>query len=106
MVRGGADHSYGIEVARMAGLPPELLDRSKQILNQLEQQELEVGDVVERIQPYVAEQFMESQMSLFGMPADPRLEEMKNILTTLDPNSTTPIDALLLLTRLHQSLSE
>lgn len=106
MVRGGADHSYGIEVARMAGLPPALLDRSKQILTQLEQQDLEVGDVAERIQPFVAEQFMESQMSLFGMPMDPRLEEMKNILISLDPNSTTPIDALLLLTRLHQKLSE
>lgn len=106
MVRGGADHSYGIEVARMAGLPPALLDRSKQILTQLEQQDLEVGDAHERIQPFVAEQFMESQMSLFGTPVDPRLEEMKNILTSLDPNSTTPLDALLLLTRLHQKLSE
>ncbi len=106
MVRGGADHSYGIEVARMAGLPPALLDRSRQILNQLEQQDLEVGEVSERIQPYVADQFTASQMSLFGLPPDPRLEEMKGIITSLDPNSTTPMDALLLLTRLHQKLSE
>jgi len=104
MVRGGADHSYGIEVARMAGLPSALLDRSRQILNQLEQQELEVGDAADRIQPYAPEQFTMPQMSLFVNEPDPVMEEISTVLSTLDPNSTTPMDALLLLTRLHQKI--
>jgi DNA mismatch repair protein MutS len=40
IVRGGADKSYGIQVARLAGLPPQIIARAKEILSNLEQSEL------------------------------------------------------------------
>ena len=40
IVKGGADKSYGIQVARLAGLPPEIIARAKEILSNLEQHEL------------------------------------------------------------------
>jgi len=108
LVRGGADHSYGIEVARMAGLPADMLDRSRQILNQLEMQDLEVDrvDLVKDIGPGLASTDDTVQMSLFVAEADPRQQEVADILAALDPESMTPIDALLLLSRLHRKLNE
>ena len=44
LAAGGADHSYGIEVARMAGLPNEVINRAKAILHHLESQELAVNE--------------------------------------------------------------
>jgi len=44
LIRGGADHSYGIEVARMAGLPDAVIARAREVLHNLESQHLEVGD--------------------------------------------------------------
>lgn len=106
MVRGGADHSYGIEVARMAGLPANLLDRSRQILNQLENQALEVTSTAERVSHVPSGRISEPQMSLFQEPIDPRLEEIGELISTLNPDEMTPMDALLLLSRLHQKLNE
>ena len=108
LVRGGADHSYGIEVARMAGLPADMLDRSRQILNQLEMQDLEVDRVnlVKDTPLGLAPADDAVQMSLFVTEADPRQQEVAEILAALDPESMTPIDALLLLSRLHRKLNE
>jgi DNA mismatch repair protein MutS len=67
IVAGGADKSYGIQVARLAGLPPEVVDRAKEILANLEEGEL--GDTG---QPKIAKQRIrkgktdKAQMSLFG----------------------------------------
>ena len=106
MVRGGADHSYGIEVARMAGLPGTLLDRSRQILTQLENQALEVKSSNEKVSMVHPEHFTQPQMSLFQAPIDPKLEEIGALLAALNPEEMTPIDALLLLSRLHQKVNE
>jgi DNA mismatch repair protein MutS len=105
LVRGGADHSYGIEVARMAGLPAEVLDRSREILNQLEQQELEIRKEGGRTvsEPRVRLE-QGPQMSLFVSEPDPLLEEIRDAIAAIDPDEMTPIDALLLLSRLHQKL--
>lgn len=107
LVRGGADHSYGIEVARMAGLPADVLVRSREILTQLEQQELEIRNeggraVPERTVP------LESgpQMSLFVAEPDPALQELWDAVQSVDPDAMTPIDALLLLSRLHAKTKE
>ncbi len=105
LVRGGADHSYGIEVARMAGLPAEVLDRSREILNQLEQQELEIRKEGGRTvsEPRVRLE-QGPQMSLFVSEPDPLLEEIRDAIAAINPDEMTPIDALLLLSRLHQKL--
>ena len=110
LVRGGADHSYGIQVANMAGLPKELIQRAQVILEELEGQRLEIQDSSEniaqtkvrkdagkhlsnKVQP-LAET---DQMSLFTVATDPVLEEIRNKLEAIDPNKLSPMQALLLI---------
>jgi DNA mismatch repair protein MutS len=92
VVPGFADHSYGIQVAQMAGLPDEVTERAKKILSNLEGSELTLHDdsksqkkkVKGRIAP------SEVQLTLFEMRDDPLREEIKNI----DIDKITPIEAL------------
>lgn len=110
LIAGGADHSYGIEVARMAGLPEPVIQRAKEILNHLESQHLVIDDAssgdgvsgrtaqvksLPEVEPSPA-----FQMSLFS--ADPQSEEIKKKLATIDPNRMTPIEALLALAELKR----
>ncbi len=81
IVRGGADDSYGIEVAKLSGLPSGIIDRAKQILKQVEAD----GIVVNR-----KEVAAESQLPLEMREASALLEELK----ALDVNTLTPIEAM------------
>ena len=86
---GFADHSYGIHVAKMAGLPDEVTDRARAILKNLEGSDLSVheesgGKNKGRIRPG------EIQMSLFEMKDDPLRDE----ISRLDIDTMTPLDAL------------
>ncbi len=102
MVPGGADHSYGIEVARMAGLPGPLLKRSRVILNELENK-----------RPAPVPMAAEPQMNLFapGMaPAvsglNPWEEDVLDGLRRLDVDMTTPLEALQRLAEFKKKLSD
>ncbi len=107
LVRGGADHSYGIEVARMAGLPADVLDRSREILTQLEQQELEIRNEGGRTVPPRAPSIEDGpQMSLFVAEPDPAMQEVWDAIRSVNPDDMTPLDALLLLSRLHQKAGD
>lgn len=121
LVAGGADHSYGIEVARMAGLPEPVIRRAREVLRHLEGQPLEVGsadmlvetessgsasgDGLPRTQPTAHIAAVESdpqfQMSLFSAP-DPAWERIREALEPVDPNRLTPIEALLKLSELRR----
>ena len=91
LVRGAADHSYGIEVAHMAGLPSKLLQRAKIILQELESQET----VSREISPGIES----AQITLFDEPEpDPLRDRLKEI----DPDKITPMQALLLLAELKE----
>ncbi|MCL6451552.1 MAG: ATP-binding cassette domain-containing protein [Acetobacteraceae bacterium] len=98
IVRGGSDRSYGIHVARLAGLPPEVVHRAREVLLSLESQEGagqgEGPAPGRRPHPY-------RQLALFEPQSHPVLEELRalNIL------STTPLEALNLLHRLKEKLS-
>ena len=85
---GGTDKSYGVQVARMAGLPPSVVERAKRILMQLEK-----AGGAPRIETTTAT----LQMTLFEAAIHPVVEEMQSI----DPNRLSPIEALQLLARLH-----
>lgn len=92
IVPGGTDDSYGIYVAKLAGIPPEVIHRSKQILTQLELQ----ANLKERLKGGPGS---EEQLSLFSgkTPApqpDPRFERIKSSLEGIDINSLTPLEAL------------
>ena len=93
LIPGTADHSYGIEVARMAGLPQTLLKRARNVLRGLEAQQLMAGHVpADDGQPSL----------IFDEPVSNPVQER---LMAIDPNNLTPMDALLLIAEL-KSLSE
>ncbi len=99
LVPGGASRSYGIEVAKLAGLPTEVLRRAREILKNLEAMEVDEGGHaalardgarLRRADP--------GQLGLFGASApDPALEALRNDLAGIDPDALRPIDALNLL---------
>ncbi|HET6568876.1 MAG TPA: DNA mismatch repair protein MutS [Rhodothermales bacterium] len=116
LVPGGADHSYGIEVARMAGLPEPVVARAREILHHLESQQLSAGAptggdgvTAPAARAAVVPQLEDAalfQPSLFGPEPDPAAEELKAMLRDVDPNRMTPISALLKLAELKRILGE
>ncbi|MBI3110795.1 MAG: DNA mismatch repair protein MutS [Ignavibacteriales bacterium] len=86
VVQGFADHSYGIQVAQMAGLPEEVTDRAKRILENLESSELQVNgrQTKGRIPP------PDVQMTLFEVKDDRLREELRRI----DLETMTPLEAM------------
>ncbi len=117
---GTADHSYGIQVAQMAGLPEEVTSRAKEIMAQLESasEGKPIGGVEEGLLqasapaddgPRVARadsnaiSRRDAQVSLFEISApDPKLEELRERIATLDVNSLTPLQAMVELEKLQK----
>jgi DNA mismatch repair protein MutS len=97
IVPGGTDKSYGIHVARLAGLPRKVIERAKDILNALEE-----GCIrEERLpRPEGAAAQGPQQLSLFETRPDPVVEELKR----LDPDRMTPLEALQKLKELKERI--
>lgn len=116
LVRGGADHSYGIQVADMAGLPSIVIERAKEILKNLESHSLDVTDsngtleegakkkavAAKKAAKNMDKQEQIEQMSLFQTQLDPRIEQLIDKLDASDPNRMTPIESLMLLSELKK----
>ncbi len=91
LVAGGSEHSFGIHVARMAGMPQSVVKRAEEILVQLEksqkqkQFEKPMNDIVEKHEGY--------QLSFFQLE-DPVLKRIRDEIVGLDLNNLTPLDAL------------
>lgn len=98
LVAGGSEHSFGIHVAQMAGMPNAIVIRANEILKHLEKEKLSDSDK-ERLAEMPTQQF---QMNLFE--ADPRMERMLEILRNVDINSTSPVEALLKLNEMKDVL--
>jgi DNA mismatch repair protein MutS len=98
IVAGRSDRSYGIQVARLAGLPASVIQRAREILAALERDELVRGG-----RPSVSGTPSEPQrqLGLFQAPADDRLRER---LRAIDVDATTPLEALTLLAELKQQI--
>jgi DNA mismatch repair protein MutS len=93
IVPGAADKSYGIHVARLAGVPREVVDRSKDILAQLEEEHLDASGRAKIARPHAAAKRTQIQLTLFG--ADhPLVDELRE----LNVDELTPLAAL---QRLH-----
>lgn len=92
LVRGGSEHSFGIHVAKMAGMPKSIVKRSNEILKQLETENRQEGlhsKPVEAITT-AAEGY---QLSFFQLD-DPVLSQVRDEIKNLDVNNLTPIEAL------------
>ncbi|MBW2271693.1 MAG: DNA mismatch repair protein MutS [Deltaproteobacteria bacterium] len=108
LVSGGASRSYGIQVARLAGLPDELIARARQILHNLEEGELDPTGFPRLAEGAPAGPAAGGQLALaLGEPAPrpPEEEEILSQLRELDVNRMTPVDALLLLQSLAGRLA-
>ena len=90
--RGGSEHSFGIHVAEIAGMPPSIVRRASTILKQLEADNAQVGSAGKpNVENVVATDGM--QMSLFQLD-DPVLSQIRNEILHLDIDHLTPMDAL------------
>lgn len=93
--RGGADHSYGIQVAQLAGLPPKVIARSKEILAQLDE-----VDIAKRAKELTTPS---DQLSLFNPnPLNPLIEEIKNINIL----GITPLQSMQILNDLQEKVKK
>jgi DNA mismatch repair protein MutS len=108
LVPGGANRSYGIQVARLAGLPGDVIVRAREILANLEG-----GEFDERGRPRLAGESVTQpvdagQLGLFGGDGapTPAEEETLDALRTLDLDRTTPLEALDVLARLAARLRD
>ena len=92
--------SYGIQVARLAGLPPSVITRARDILSSLEQDELTRGG-----KPALsgAAPAAQQQLGLF-QAASPADEKLKDRIREVDINRTTPLDALRILEELKKEV--
>jgi DNA mismatch repair protein MutS len=99
---GRSDRSYGIQVARLAGLPVSVITRARAILSALEQDELSRGGRPSLSgAPAVAQQ----QLGLFHSPTSEADEQLKERIREIDLNRTTPLEALQLLAELKKDLT-
>lgn len=96
---GGSTHSFGIHVAKMAGMPPSLIERANDILKQLETKHVdeEISDAVKKIAA------PKMQLSIFDAHSE-TFDEIRKILEGIDINRLTPVEALLKLQEIKGKL--
>ena len=100
LVAGGSQHSFGIHVAKMAGMPQPVLQRSKKILKQLEK-----SHSSDALMDKVKDLNSEMQLSFFNLD-DPLLEELKSDILDTDIDLLTPVEALMKLNEIKRKLSK
>ena len=98
LVEGGSGHSFGIHVAQMAGMPNEIIIRANAILKYLEKEKLTDSDK-KKLEEMPVQQV---QMNLFE--SDSRFEKVKDTIRNIDINATSPVEALLKLSELKDTL--
>ena len=108
LVAGGASRSYGIEVAKLAGLPPEVLGRAREVLKNLEAMELDEAGHAQlargRRERTRRAAEPSPQLGLFGAPAHPAAAALLAELEALDVDALRPLDALNLLAGMKKRL--
>ena len=99
LVKGGSAHSFGIHVAKMAGMPQTVILKAQKLLKKLEKEHS--GDALNGIK----QEKDEMQMSFFNLD-DPLLEEIKEEILSLDINTLTPIESLMKLNEIKRMLTK
>lgn len=98
---GGSTHSFGIHVARMAGMPPKLIDRANEILAQLESERNKQHGSVEGALKEL--HTSKVQLSIFDLHTE-TFNEIRSLLESVDINRLTPVEALLKLQEIKNKL--
>ena len=93
IIPGGADDSYGIEVAKLAGIPNSIISRAKEILSELESGKTETVVKTKPVED-------DMQLSFMGVANSPVIEKLESI----DLNTLTPIEAMNLLYELKNMI--
>ena len=115
LVKGGTDHSFGIQVAGMAGLPAVVIDRAREILRNLESHSLDITNsngtlekgaknkqATKEALKQIEKQGIIPQLSLFQTTLDPNIERIVQKLQDVDLNRITPIESMLLMAELKR----
>ncbi len=92
LVKGGSNHSFGIQVGKMAGLPQSVIKRATEILKQLEN-DRDQNEIVQKNVGSIASAREGMQLSFFQLD-DPVLTQIRDEIAGLDINSLTPLEAL------------
>jgi DNA mismatch repair protein MutS len=100
LLEGGSEHSFGIHVAQLAGIPASIIQRANELLSHLEQNESR-GALQEKIKTVPTSAY---QLALFE--TDPKLHQAVKLLQELDLNRITPVEALLKLGELKTLLDK
>ena len=101
LVTGGSEHSFGIYVAKLAGMPTKVVNRAKEILKTLENSRSQDQNT-ENIKRVTEENL---QLSFFQLD-DPALESIREELTQIDINTLTPIEALMKLNKIKNMIGK
>jgi len=96
LVPGSSEHSFGIHVAKMAGMPKNVLDKANEMLKQLELSRSSKELVINKISP---------QLDFFNI-SDPLLDDLKKDIEELNLDELTPIEALLKLNELKRKINK
>ena len=96
--KGGSEHSFGIHVARMAGMPASVLSRANEVLKQLEENH------ENKVEKHITKKAAPGYQLSFIQLDDPLLLDIKNIIVDLDINSLTPVEALMKLNEIKEML--
>ena len=101
LVAGGSNHSFGIHVAKLAGMPNQVIHRASKILKQLEKKQTSeaVKDTLKNVQ------HDDMQLSFFQLD-DPLLEDLREEILTTNLDALTPIEALMKLNEIKRMLTK
>ncbi len=105
---GGSTHSFGIHVAKMAGMPPSLIDRANEILKLLEDDRAQITDdgkskSQKKLSSAISHLSSNMQFSIFDAHSQ-TFDEMRKMLTEMDINRLTPVEALMKLNEIKNLL--
>ena len=99
LVEGGSEHSFGIHVAKVAGMPQKIISKAEKILKNLELDKTQNS----KKEISTIENEDHQQLSFFQLD-DPILSDIRNEIDDLDVNSLTPVEALVLLNDIKKKL--
>jgi DNA mismatch repair protein MutS len=103
LIPGGSKSSFGIHVAKMAGMPSAIVKRAEELLGQLEQKSIEQGDFKQQVKQFTKPDNF--QLNIFEAQ-NPTTARIMEVLKELDVNATTPVEALMKINELKKILEE